>query len=246
VLALAAAASGDLAAMRAELAPLWTMDRMLMYDDQLWWLALRAARAEADAAAEGQVPDPAAALEHLETIEAAAARFRRYGPLGEVWPLDLAAQLDRFHGSDARPALRAALEGWERIGHVPDVAVTHLSLAEQEAIHGDRSAAREHLVAGREIALRLEAQPSLARADALAETYALTARQRRTSEGLTDREAEVLGLVAEGLSNGEIGARLFMSPKTASVHVSHILAKLGATNRTEAASIARRQGLLAD
>jgi DNA-binding CsgD family transcriptional regulator len=246
VLALAAAASGDLAAMRAELAPLWTMDRMLMYDDQLWWLALRAARAEADAAAEGQVPDPAAALEHLETIEAAAARFRRYGPLGEVWPLDLAAQLDRFHGRDARPALRAALEGWERIGHVPDVAVTHLSLAEQEAIHGDRSAAREHLVAGREIALRLEAQPSLARADALAETYALTARQRRTSEGLTDREAEVLGLVAEGLSNGEIGARLFMSPKTASVHVSHILAKLGATNRTEAASIARRQGLLAD
>ncbi|HZL80882.1 MAG TPA: LuxR C-terminal-related transcriptional regulator [Demequina sp.] len=56
-------------------------------------------------------------------------------------------------------------------------------------------------------------------------------------EGLTPRELEVLALVAEGLTNREIGARLFMSPKTASVHVSAILAKLGASNRTEAATL---------
>ena len=118
VLALAAACSGDLAAVRAELAPLWGMDRMLMYDDQLWQLVLLAARAEADAAGHGPRPDRAAAEAHLHTVAEAAARFRRYGALGEVWPLDLAAQLDRFHGRDARPALRAALEGWERIGHV--------------------------------------------------------------------------------------------------------------------------------
>lgn len=53
---------------------------------------------------------------------------------------------------------------------------------------------------------------------------------------LTARELEVLALVAEGLTNRDIGARLYMSPKTASVHVSAILAKFGARNRAEAAA----------
>jgi DNA-binding NarL/FixJ family response regulator len=101
-------------------------------------------------------------------------------------------------------------------------------------------------VAAREVAERLEAVPMLERADALAERYALTSRERRTDDVLTEREVEVLRLVADGMTNGQIGTRLFMSPKTASVHVSHILAKLGAANRTEAATLARRQGLLAD
>jgi DNA-binding NarL/FixJ family response regulator len=61
---------------------------------------------------------------------------------------------------------------------------------------------------------------------------------------LTPREAEVLALVAEGGSNRDVGQRLFISTKTASVHVSNILAKLGARSRTEAVSIARRRGLL--
>lgn len=53
---------------------------------------------------------------------------------------------------------------------------------------------------------------------------------------LTPRELQVLALVAEGLTNPQIGRRLFISPKTASVHVSAILAKIGAANRTEAAA----------
>jgi DNA-binding NarL/FixJ family response regulator len=61
---------------------------------------------------------------------------------------------------------------------------------------------------------------------------------------LTPREREVLALVAEGLSNRQVGERLFVSTKTASVHVSNILAKLGAHSRTEAATLARRRGLL--
>jgi DNA-binding NarL/FixJ family response regulator len=61
--------------------------------------------------------------------------------------------------------------------------------------------------------------------------------------GLTSRELEVLRLIADGWSNGEIGAELFVSRKTASVHVSNILRKLGAANRTEAAAIARRHQL---
>ena len=61
---------------------------------------------------------------------------------------------------------------------------------------------------------------------------------------LTPREAEILALVAEGRSNGEIGKQLFISTKTVSVHVSNILAKLEAVSRTEAAAVARRRGLL--
>jgi DNA-binding NarL/FixJ family response regulator len=64
--------------------------------------------------------------------------------------------------------------------------------------------------------------------------------------GLTSRELEVLRLVAAGLSNREIGGELFISAKTASVHVSNILAKLGVSSRVEAAAIAHRDGLLGD
>ena len=73
----------------------------------------------------------------------------------------------------------------------------------------------------------------------------LSATASTTAEtAMTPREVEVLALVAQGLSNGQIGRRLFISTKTVSVHVSHLLAKLGASGRTEAAAIARRRGLV--
>ena len=62
--------------------------------------------------------------------------------------------------------------------------------------------------------------------------------------GLTMRELEVLRLLADGATNGAIAQRLFISSKTVSVHVSHILEKLAVGNRGEAAAVARRQGLL--
>ncbi|HET6866665.1 MAG TPA: AAA family ATPase [Solirubrobacteraceae bacterium] len=62
--------------------------------------------------------------------------------------------------------------------------------------------------------------------------------------GLTVREAEVLSLVADGCSNGQIAERLFITRKTASVHVSNILAKLGVGSRVEAAAMAHRMGLV--
>jgi ATP/maltotriose-dependent transcriptional regulator MalT len=62
--------------------------------------------------------------------------------------------------------------------------------------------------------------------------------------GLTPREVDVLALVAQGKTNAQIGEILFISDKTASVHVSHILAKLGASNRVEAASIAHKLELV--
>ncbi|MGI8662266.1 MAG: helix-turn-helix transcriptional regulator [Acidimicrobiales bacterium] len=79
----------------------------------------------------------------------------------------------------------------------------------------------------------------------------LNALERRLGGGaepdgpaeLTPREREVAALLAEGLSNGELATRLFISPKTASVHVSNILAKLGMTSRAEIAAYAVRSGL---
>jgi len=67
-----------------------------------------------------------------------------------------------------------------------------------------------------------------------------------TAEHLTAREQEVLALLAAGRSNGEIGKALFISTKTASVHVSNILAKLGAASRGEAVAAARARGLLGE
>jgi DNA-binding NarL/FixJ family response regulator len=70
--------------------------------------------------------------------------------------------------------------------------------------------------------------------------------RREKPAGLSAREIEVLRLVADGRSNGEIAEALFISRKTAGVHVTHILDKLGVANRVEAAMAAGRLGLLED
>ena len=62
-------------------------------------------------------------------------------------------------------------------------------------------------------------------------------------EALTPREREVVSLLAEGLSNSQVAERLYISPRTAAVHVSNILAKLGMSSRTEVAAWAVREGL---
>jgi DNA-binding CsgD family transcriptional regulator len=67
--------------------------------------------------------------------------------------------------------------------------------------------------------------------------------QPATGLGLTRREAEVLALIAEGRTKRQIGQALFITPKTASVHASRILAKLRVAGRGEAAAIAHRLGL---
>ena len=80
----------------------------------------------------------------------------------------------------------------------------------------------------------------------VAERAAAAAAAPEESEnpfGLTARERDVLALVAAGATNREIGERLHMAEKTASVHVSRILAKLNVRSRTEAAAVAHRQGL---
>jgi DNA-binding NarL/FixJ family response regulator len=71
-------------------------------------------------------------------------------------------------------------------------------------------------------------------------------QQNQTAEveSLTPRELEVLNLLAQGLQNKEIAPRLVISERTGTFHVSSIMGKLGAGNRTEAVSIAAQQGLV--
>jgi DNA-binding NarL/FixJ family response regulator len=117
-------------------------------------------------------------------------------------------------------------------------------LAAVELATGDRTGAVGHLAQAREAAVELGASLLVRHIDGLVARAHLEvgddASRERGSDELTRREQQVLQLVAEGLSNGQIGQRLFISTKTVSVHVSAILRKLGVSSRTEAA--VRAQG----
>ncbi|MBO9520680.1 MAG: AAA family ATPase [Nocardioidaceae bacterium] len=119
-------------------------------------------------------------------------------------------------------------------------------LAEALADRGLSEEAAAELAEALRRAAELGAAPLAADADAVARRYRLRtsgAPSPRGEAGLTAREREVLGLLTQGRTNREIGAALFISEKTASVHVSNILAKLGAANRGEAAALARDRDL---
>jgi DNA-binding NarL/FixJ family response regulator len=175
-----------------------------------------------------------------------------WGPEGQAWAQRLVAELLRLRwlaGVDAPPydelvrAWREAVVLTEDFGDVFRTAQARVVLAGILRAGGDIEASREVADAARGAAETLGAAPLLAELRRLGATRSAQSSGAGTTE-LTPREREILGLVSEGASNGEIGRRLFISPKTVSVHVSHILAKLGAASRTEAAAVARRRGLL--
>ena len=120
--------------------------------------------------------------------------------------------------------------------------------AEQAASEGDRATARTLVREADELASQIGTGLLRSRTDRLARKLGVDLGHGAeppagTSYGLTDREREVLHRVAEGRTNRQIADDLFISPKTASVHVSNILAKLGVASRGEAAAFAHRHGL---
>ena len=141
-------------------------------------------------------------------------------------------------------AWHAAVDAFDSLGHVYEAARSRARLAAALHLAGDQAASRAEATAARVAAHRLGAKPLLAELDALQPRVSASAATQRQPDDLTPREREVLALVARGLSNGQIGKRLYISTKTVSVHVSNLLAKLGATGRTEAAAIARDRSLI--
>jgi DNA-binding NarL/FixJ family response regulator len=137
---------------------------------------------------------------------------------------------------------REAEQLFDDFGHVHELATVRAVLSGILRATGDPAAARVLGDQAREVAHRLGAQPLLDRLRAQGTTPARA--DGAGSDALTARETEILALVAQGRSNGEIGRQLFISAKTVSVHVSNILGKLNASGRTEAAAIARRRGLI--
>jgi DNA-binding NarL/FixJ family response regulator len=173
-----------------------------------------------------------------------------WGPEGRAWMKRLDAETLRFRwlvGIDAPPqdalveAWRDAVALYEDFGHVHELARVRAALAGILRAAGDQAGARELGDAAREAAHQLGAVHLLEDLKAVGST---PVRSESAPDTLTPRETEILALVAEGRSNGEIAKQLFISAKTVSVHVSNILAKLDAASRTEAAAIARRRGLL--
>jgi DNA-binding NarL/FixJ family response regulator len=167
------------------------------------------------------------------------------------------AERSRLEGRSDPEQWRAAATAWERLEHPYDAAYARLRQAEALlAERGSRLQAEQVLRNAYRTAVTLRAGPLRREVELLAQRGRLDLQQQAdaaaapdappspaASLGLTQREAEVLALVAEGRTNRQIGQALFITEKTASLHVSHILAKLGVAGRGEAAAVAHRLGL---
>lgn len=197
-----------------------------------------------------------AAVQGAEIMWArAAAAASGGGPVEAAWLLAAEAHRERARTPGGNPArYRKVAEAWRRLGRGPLVASHLWRAAESHAGRGEAEeasgAAAEALGIARGLgALWLvgELESLVARARLAAPgPKGAPAQVRAAPEepfGLTARERQVLALVAGGATNREVGERLFMAEKTASVHVSRILRKLGVSSRTQAAAVAHRMGL---
>ena len=201
----------------------------------LLWVAARAALAL-------DRGDPAAP--RTATVRAGYGRATG-GAARRIWQPVIEAEL-----TDDADGWRTALEELPSRG-APAYLLPYagLRLAEHLVAIREREEARIVLATALEQADALGARLAGDPIRALARRAGLVVAPEEETEtpdvlaGLTARETEVLRLVAAGRTNGEIGSTLFISTKTASVHVSNILAKLGAGSRGEAAAIAHRAGL---
>jgi DNA-binding CsgD family transcriptional regulator/tetratricopeptide (TPR) repeat protein len=228
--------------------------------------AHRAERARARGRREEAEEAARRARELAGIARAEAARPHGEGaPLARAHAADAEADAARAAGRPDPGACQAAVERWDALGHPYAAALARHRLAEALAARGDRPGAAAAVGGARAAAARLGAAWLVEELDALARRARLrpaavapeapgrplgdgagTAGPPDDTLGLTAREREVLVLLADGHTNRAIGEALFMAEKTASVHVSRILAKLDVRTRTEAAAVAHRLGLAAE
>ncbi|WP_322785705.1 helix-turn-helix transcriptional regulator, partial [Cellulosimicrobium cellulans] len=164
---------------------------------------------------------------------------------GRAWLARAAAEHSRLTGTDD-PALWEETTRLFDYGYRYEVARSRFRWAQALLGAGDRNAAEIEAAQALEEAEAMGAAPLAEAVRALGRRgrLDLPGVRRSTTAVLTEREEEVLLLVAQGLTNRQIGERLFISGKTVSVHVSNVLAKLGASGRAEAVSLAHQRGLL--
>ena len=173
-------------------------------------------------------------------------------PNAAGWLALAEAEYERARGV-VRPELWSeAAETWQQLERPPLAAYCRWRQAEALVAAGaSRAEASAPLREAHAVAIRIGAKPLLRELELLAERARLDLTSQDAGSpdseqglkevlGLTTREAEVLTLVSRGYTNREIAQALVISVKTASVHVSHILRKLDAPNRLEAAAIAHR------
>jgi DNA-binding CsgD family transcriptional regulator len=216
-------------------------DRTTALPDGTFRVLAVAARTEADIAVAGQDPDPDEAAWAVERIGSFLAGMTPRNPRHAAYAASASAHLLRCSGDDDRATWSDVVGLW-REAHVPHElgwALVRLAVAELEEAR--RAEAVAALTEARAIAARLRATPLADAADTVARRARLpVSGGPELPFGLTPRELEVLRLVADGASNSEIGRRLSISSKTASVHVTHILQKLDVHTRGEAAAVAHR------
>ena len=215
------------------------MIRVLLADDQA--LVRAGFRALLDA------QDDIEVVGEASDGDEAVALARRLGP--DVTLMDI-----RMPGTDGLAATRT-MAGDDRLAGVRIVILTTFELDEYvfEAI---RAGASGFLVKDTEPAELLRAVRAVAAGDALLSPsvtrrligeFASRSQERGPApalDALTEREREVMGLVAEGLSNDEIAERLYLSPMTAKTHVSRAMTKLGARDRAQLVVFAYESGLV--
>ncbi|MFM9371486.1 response regulator [Streptomyces sp. Da 82-17] len=158
----------------------------------------------------------------------------------DVVLMDLQFGPGRMHGAEATAAI-AALDGGPRVLVLTTYDTDADILAAVEAGAAGyllKDAPPEELAA----AVRTAAAGQSALAPAIA--LRLMDRMRAPAEALSRRELEVLGLVADGLSNQQISKRLFLSQATVKSHLVHVFAKLNVDSRTAAVAVARDRGML--
>jgi ATP/maltotriose-dependent transcriptional regulator MalT len=195
----------------------------------------------------------------LEELTAQAQKLPTIGPLQHAHRLTFAAEAGYATGQHNQAAWDTTATAWDQLGHPYRLARALLRAAEAAiTAENDRAAATPRLRRAAELAARLNAEPLHEQIERLARRARITldhnsahptgdpTEQTRRNLGLSTRELEVLQLITAGHSNRDIARKLFISPKTASVHVSHILTKLGVSARGEAAATAYRLGLFDD
>lgn len=180
----------------------------------------------------------ATALAHASAPHQPLAALAAHRLLGELATATGAHADAERHLAASRDLADACAAPYER-------ALTLLALAELRAATGDRDGATTTLVAARATLESLAARPALARATALSARLAALVAPDAPGypAGLTTREAEVLRLVAEGLSNAQVAERLFLAPRTVNTHLTNIYTKLGVDNRAAATRFALGHGL---